>query len=233
MEILSTKRKQILDFIATFLQDRGYAPAVRDIAKGCGISSSSIAQYHLNVLEREGYIRRDHEVSRSIGLTKRKTGTVEIPLLGTIAAGEPIPVPSADTWVTTPEESLEVPQDLTRGRDRVYALRVKGTSMVDALIDDGDIVLMQQASTAENGEMVAVWLRDKQAVTLKRIYREAGRIRLQPVNRQMKPLCEDAENVEIQGKVVGVIRKVKAVSESRGFSESRNSCQSKRGESFG
>jgi repressor LexA len=208
MTSLSPRRKQILDFIASFIQEKDYAPAVRDITKGCGISSSSVTQYHLNVLEREGYIHRDPEVSRSIGLLKRKIGITTAPLLGTIAAGEPIPVLSADTWVITPEESLEVPRELTRGLDRVYALRVKGRSMIDALIDDGDIVLMQQASTAEDGEMVALWLKDQQEVTLKRIYREQGRIRLQPANRQMKPSYQEPENVEIQGKVIGIIRKM-------------------------
>jgi len=208
MITLFPKRKQILDFTANFIRERGYSPAVRDITEGCGISSSSLTQYHLNILEREGYIRRDPEISRSIGLVRRGMGITEVPLLGTIAAGEPIPVPSADTWVTTPEESLEVPQELTHGLDRVYALRVKGISMIDALIDDGDIVLMQQASTAEDGEMAAVWLKGEQAATLKRIYREPGRIRLQPANRQMRPLYENPENVEVQGKVIGVIRKI-------------------------
>lgn len=210
MKAISPKRKQILDFIASFIQQKGYAPSVRDVVKGCGISSPSIAQYHLNVLEREGYIRRDREISRSIGLVKKKMGATEVPLLGTIAAGEPMPVPTPDTWVSAPEESLEVPRYLTRGLDRVYALRVKGNSMIDALIDDGDIVLMQQVSSAEDGEMVGVWLKDEQEVTLKRIYWEPGRIRLQPANRQMKPLYEDPENVDIQGKVVGVIRKIQA-----------------------
>lgn len=210
MITLSPRQKQILDFIADFIRQRGYAPAVRDIAKGCGFSSSCIAHYHLNVLERKGCIRRDREVSRSIALLKRKIGATEVPLLGIIAAGEPIPVPSADTWVTTAEESLEVPLELTRGLDRVYALRVKGTSMIDALIDDEDIVLMQAVRAAEDGEMVAAWLKDEQAVTLKRIYKEPGRIRLQAANRQMTPLFKDPQNVEIQGRVVGVVRKIEA-----------------------
>lgn len=208
MKTLSPRQKQILDFITNFIEEKGYAPSVRDVAEGCGISSSSVAQYHLNVLERQGHIRRDREVSRSIGLVKKTTHFTTVPVLGTIAAGEPIPVPSADTWVTIPEETMELPLDLTRGLDRVYALKVKGSSMVDALIDDGDIVLMQQADTAEDGEMVAVWLKDEQEVTLKKIYREAGKVCLKPANRLMEPLYCQPENVEIQGKVVGVLRKL-------------------------
>jgi len=208
MEELSARRKQILDFISDFIEEKGYAPSVRDVVEGCGISSSSVAQYHLNVLEHKGYIRRDREVSRSIGLVKRRVGFMTVPLLGTIAAGKPIPVPSADTWVTTPEESLELPEELTRGLDRVYALRVKSTSMIDALIDDGDIILMQQARTAENGEMVAAWLKDEQEVTLKRIYFEPGRVCLKPANKLIEPIYQRPDNVEIQGKAVGVIRKL-------------------------
>ena len=208
MSILSPKRKQILDFITTFIEGKGYAPSVRDIVGGCAISSSSVVQYHLNVLEQQGYIRRDREVSRSIGLVKRRVGFMTVPLLGTIAAGKPIPVPSADTWVTTPEESLELPEELTRGLDIFYALRVKSTSMIDALIDDGDIILMQQARTAENGEMVAAWLKDEQEVTLKRIYFEPGRVCLKPANKLIEPIYQRPDNVEIQGKAVGVIRKL-------------------------
>ena len=208
MSALSTKRKQILDFIANFIKERGYAPSVRDVAEGCGISSSSVAQYHLNVLEREGYIHRDREISRSIGLVKEHGGLITVPMLGAIAAGKPIPVPSADTWVTIPEESLELSQELTRGLDRVYALRVKGTSMIDALIDDGDVVLMQPVSTVEDGDMVAVWLRDRQEVTLKKIYHESGRLCLKPANKLVEPIYCEPEKVEIQGRVIGVIRKL-------------------------
>lgn len=208
MRTLSPKQKRVLDFITNFIQEKGYAPSVRDVAEGCSISSSSVAQYHLDVLERKGHIHRDRQISRSIGLVNEPIDFTVVPLLGTIAAGEPIPVPSADTWVTTPEESLELPQYLTGGLEKLYALRVKGTSMIDALVDDGDIVLMQQASTAEDGEMVAVWLRDEQEVTLKRIYREPGRVCLRPANRLMEPLYFQVGNVEIQGKVIGVLRKL-------------------------
>lgn len=111
MEELSPRQKQILDFISEFFEDKGYAPSVRDVSRGCGISvCASVAQYHLNVLERKGYIHRDRDVSRSIGLTRKATAIVKVLVLATIAAGQPIPVPSADTWTATPEETLEAPQ---------------------------------------------------------------------------------------------------------------------------
>jgi len=208
METLTQKRQQLLDFITSFVRKKGYAPSVRDIARGCNISSSSVAQYHLNVLEREGYIHRDREVSRSIGLLRESTDIVRIPLLGVIAAGKPIPVPSEDTWTTPPQESLEIPHTLVGSRDKLFALRVKGTSMIDALISDGDVVLMQSLNSAQDGDMVAVWLKDEQEVTLKRIYREPKRICLKPANSLMKPIYTSPDNVEIQGKVVGVLRKL-------------------------
>jgi len=202
-------RLRILDFIRVFLEEKGYAPTVRDIVRGCGISTSSVVQYHLNMLEKEGYIRRDPQVFRSIRLADQESpATLRVPLLGTIAAGEPLPVPAPDTWATVPEETVQLTEELARGRDGIYALRVKGTSMIDALIDDGDTVLMQQVSTVDDGDMAAVWLRREQEVTLKKVYREGNRIRLQPANRQMEPLYQDPENVEIQGRVIGVIRRV-------------------------
>jgi repressor LexA len=132
-----------------------------------------------------------------------------VPLIGQIAAGEPIPVPDADTWDTiASSETLEVSQDLTRGRQGVYALKVQGSSMMDALINDGDIVLMQYASVVENGEMAAVWLKAEKEVTLKKVYVEPGRIRLQPANRGMKPIYVAPDNVEVQGRVIAVIRQL-------------------------
>ncbi len=199
-------RQSILRFIHDFIAAKGYAPTVRDILRGCNISSTAVVQHHLNVLEREGYIHRDPEVFRSIQLTNRKK-TVPVPLLGTIAAGEPIPVPTAETWQSEASETIDVAEDFTAGKN-VYALKVKGLSLVDALIDDGDIVLLEPVSTAKDGDMVAVWLKDRQEVTLKRIFQENRRVRLQPANSQMRPLYTTPDNVEIQGKVIAVIRKL-------------------------
>ena len=203
---ISETRQRILKFIRDFIEDRGYSPTVRDILKGCNISSTAVVQHHLNILEREGHIHRDPEVFRSIQLLDRKS-IVRVPLLGNIAAGEPIPVPNSETWESEIVEALDLTEDLIRGKG-VYALKVKGFSMVDALIDDGDIVLMEAAETADDGDMVAVWLKDRQEVTLKRLFREQEMVRLQPSNSSMDPLYVDPQNVEVQGKVVGVVRKL-------------------------
>ena len=209
MKPLSPKQRRILAFLRKFRQDKDYPPTIRDILNGCRVSSTSVVDYNLKILEREGHIRRDREVSRGIELLDRgRAGMVTVPIIGHIAAGEPIPVPSSDTWELEPLESLEVSADLTQGKEEVYALRVKGTSMIDALVNDGDIVLMQQASTADDGEMVAAWLKGDGETTLKKLYREPDRIRLQPANSQMEPIYADPETVEIQGKVIGVIRQV-------------------------
>jgi repressor LexA len=209
MPRVSDTRSRILSFIRRFLDRRGYAPTVRDIARGCNISTPSVVQYHLNMLEEQGFIRRDPEVFRSIQLVERKRQAVSsVPLLGTIAAGSPIPVPAPDSWTTTPEETLQLTGELTQDKKDIYALRVKGTSLVDAFVDDGDIVIIQQTSTVADGELAAVWLKTRQEVTLKKIYREKGRIRLQPANKTMQPMYFAPEEVEIQGKVIAVLRKL-------------------------
>ncbi len=202
----STLRERILEYIKRFFDERGYAPTVRDILKGCDISSTSLVQYHLNILEKEGQIRRDPEVFRSIQLVEKDI--LEVPLLGTIAAGEPISVLGSDTWSSRAEAMLRLTTDVVGSRGDIYALKVKGTSMLDALINDGDVVIMEAAQTAEDGEMAAVWLKNEQEVTLKKIYREPGRIRLQPANSEMKAIYTGPENIEVQGKVVAVLRKL-------------------------
>ncbi len=212
MKALSSKQQRIIDFTRNFILKRGYPPTVRDIVRGCGISSTSVVAYHLEALKKGGYIRRYPEISRGIELLDRshtRRSRVRIPVVGQIAAGEPIPVPAADVWdVTASSETMEVTEDLTRGKEGVYALKVKGSSMVDALIDDGDIVLMQYVNVVENGEMAAIWLKAEKEVTLKKFYAESGRIRLQPANDRMQPIYVDPDNVEIQGRVVTVIRQL-------------------------
>ena len=212
MKILSSKQQRIIDFIRRFGGNRGYPPTIRDIVSGCGISSTSVAAYNLGILERAGYIRRHPEISRGIELLGREDGRehqLQVPVIGQIAAGVPIPVPAPDTWdVTVSSETLEVPKDIARGKEGIYALKVKGSSMVDALINDGDIVLMQYVNVVENGEMAAVWLKAEKEVTLKKVYLESGRIRLQPANSQMQPMYVEPANVEIQGRVIAVIRQL-------------------------
>ena len=212
MKTLSSRQQRIIDFIRRFWAERSYPPTVRDIVSGCGISSTSVVDYNLDILEREGCIRRHAGVSRGIELLSRPPAagySLQVPVVGQISAGEPIPVPAADTWDTTAvSETLEVTEDLTRGRGEVYALKVKGSSMVDALINDGDIVLMQYVNVVENGEMAAIWLKAEKEATLKKVYREPGRIRLQPANSQMKSIYAEPDNVEIQGRVIAVIRQL-------------------------
>ena len=209
---LSAKRQQIVDFILQFSEEKGYPPTVRDIQSGCGISSTSVVDYQLKVLEKEGHLRRDPEVSRGIGLPGRAAAAhnmVQVPVVGQIAAGEPIPVPGSETWqAAAGADFIEVAAELTQGRPDIYALKVRGMSMIDALINDGDMVLMQSASTVDNGDMAAVWLRSEKEVTLKKVYMEPGRVRLQPANSQMKPIYTSPENVEVQGRVIAVIRQM-------------------------
>ncbi len=212
MKILSLKQQGIIDFIHRFLGDRGYPPTVRDIVSGCGISSTSVVAYNLTILEKKGYLNRHPEISRGIELLNKNIGSpslVQVPIIGQIAAGEAIPVPASDTWdVTAAADTLEVTEDLTRGKKGLYAPKVKGLSMVDALINDGDIVLMQHVRVVENGEMAAVWLKSEKEATLKKVYVEPERIRLQPANSQMQPVYVDPDNVEIQGRVIAVIRQL-------------------------
>ncbi len=169
--------------------------------------------YNLNILVREGLIQREKEVSRGLrvvgGQVKTLAGdsiyAVQIPLLGTIAAGSPIPIPESGL---EPLDTLTFTRDLIPDSEGMFALKVKGNSMIDALINDGDVVVMKKQETAQNGEMCAVWLKDRNETTLKRIYKEKNRIKLQPMNPTMKAFYEDARNVQIQGKVVLVVRQL-------------------------
>jgi repressor LexA len=212
MKKLSDKQKRIIGYISRFLSEKGYPPSIRDIQAGCNISSTSVVDYNLNILENRGYLQRHADVSRGIRLLNRETDSemqVAVPVIGLIAAGEPIPVPAPDTWnVTAASETMAIPRELTGDKKGVYALRVKGTSMIDALINDGDVVLMQHVNAVENGEMAAVWLKEEKEATLKKVYVEPYRVRLQPANEQMQPLYASPGNVEIQGRVIAVIRHV-------------------------
>ena len=202
MKGLSTKQQKIIDFLRRFIREKDYPPSIRDIQEACGISSTSVVDYNLKALERMGYIHRDREVSRAIELldgSGRRPRMIAVPVVGQIAAGQPIPVPEASVDYS---ETVEISEEMARGKENIYALRVKGTSMMDALVNDGDIIILEQAGSPENGEMVAAWLKSEQEATLKRFYREGDRVRLQPANEAMEPIYTDADNVEIQGKVL-------------------------------
>ena len=206
MKDLSSKQQRILHFLRDFIDEHDYPPSIRQIQEACEISSTSVVDYNLRALEKAGYIRRDREISRGIELVGQPPRLRAVPIIGTIAAGQPIPVPSADTWRADESETIYVNPDKIGQRDDVFALRVKGDSMIDALVNDGDIVIIQKAGTARDGETVAAWLKNEQEATLKRFYREGDRVRLQPANRTMEPIYTDADNVEIQGKVVDINR---------------------------
>jgi len=207
---LSRKQKQIISFIRQYLRDNGYPPSVRDIVKGCDISSTSVVVYNLNKLERAGYIRRQSDISRGIELLgkRREKRLVYIPIIGEIAAGEPIPVLDANKSAVTSDEGLEVSDGLIQRRGNIYAVKVKGESMVDALIGDGDIVLLSYVDNVEEGDMTAVWLKKEQEITLKKFFKEGERVRLESANSQISPIYTSVDNIDIQGKVVAVIRRM-------------------------
>jgi repressor LexA len=209
------RRQRILDCIAQTVEERGYPPSVREIADAVGLASTSAVHHHLIALERDGLLQRGGKHSRALRLIGRPSApaepskvtpfrmpverdTLALPVMGEIAAGQPIEAyaDSADT--------LEVPASM-EARPDSYVLRVRGKSMIDALIDDGDFVIVQPQATARDGDIVVALLEDN-GVTLKRYFREQDRIRLQPANAEMEPIY--ATDVQIQGKVVGVIRRL-------------------------
>lgn len=207
---LTRKQQAILEFIRNFDHDHSYPPTIRDIQRGCGISSTSVVDYNLQILERDGYIKRDREVSRGIEIIDKhilESNDFSIPILGYIAAGEPIPVPDQEYWGSDDStDKLDLASEFAGVTGGVYALRVKGTSMIDALIDDGDIVVIQSKAVVANGDMVVAWLKQHKEVTLKRIYRNGNIVRLQPANASFSPIFVDHKDLELQGKVIGVYR---------------------------
>jgi repressor LexA len=212
---ISKKQRRILAFVGEYIDDNGYPPSMREICSALNISSTSVVSYNLDRLEEAGYLARDREVSRGLRLAEPAQAhltpddVLRLPLLGRIVAGEPVPVPSSD-FALMGDEMIEVSRDLLGDMEGLYALEVEGNSMVDALVNDGDIVIMHHQPRVENGEMAAVWLRGEGEVTLKHFYQEeSGRIRLQPANPTMGPIyVDDPSRVEVQGKVVMVIRKL-------------------------
>lgn len=204
----SDKQQRILEFIRSFIDQHDYPPSIRQIQDACGISSTSVVDYNLKRLENRGLIRRDREVSRAIEVLEggaRRPRVVPVPVVGTIAAGQAIDVPEDSAWADG-AETIEVPPEIVRNRENVFAVRVKGNSMIDALVSDGDVVVLEGTSAAQDGEMVAALLKDQQATTLKKLYREGARVRLQPCNEAMQPIYADADNVQVQGRVIHVSR---------------------------
>jgi repressor LexA len=229
---ISDRHRKIMEFLMKFQDENGYSPSIREIGEHIGVASTSLVDYYLRQLEEREYIERDQHISRSIrvlrpinasiGETVKRTFNrmteavnelLDIPVLGRVVAGEPIPVPGSDVRYFDPESSVAVARSLLNPRENVselFALEVQGESMIDAMINDGDLVIMKPAKEASNGEMVAVWMDDKDETTLKYFYKENNRIRLQPANPTMKPIfVDDPRHLRIMGKVVLVIRQVK------------------------
>ncbi|MGH7531030.1 MAG: transcriptional repressor LexA [Gemmatimonadales bacterium] len=199
---VTRRQREILDFIGGHIEARGYAPSFEEIAKHFGFHSLATVHEHLTNLERKGYIRRAHNESRAIEIVppKGQTGATELPLLGLVAAGQPIEAVRGD-------ESIAVPDELVPRRGRSYVLKVRGDSMIDEHIKDGDFVVVQERNQAGNGETVIALVHGNDA-TVKRFYREPGGwIRLQPANPTIQPLRVNERDVIVQGVVVGVIRK--------------------------
>ncbi len=211
-ERLPYRRRQILDYIQEFVQDNGMPPTVRDIQKACNISSTSVVDYNLRLLSRDGYLNRRPEMARGIELIDEDgvplSGNPRALIVGSIAAGLPLPVFSYEESGDSDEfDSIEISPEVNRKYGKVFGLAVKGTSMIDALIDDGDVVIIQPTPVVENGEMAVAWIIDKEEATLKKFYSEGDKVRLQPANSTMEPIFCDASNVKVCGKVVSVIRK--------------------------
>lgn len=206
---LSNRQREILGYIEQFVEQHNYPPAIRQIQEDLGISSTSVVVYNLNILEQRGMLRREGKVSRGISIAKSgadDVGANQVPFLGTITAGQPLPDPEDLSSGTT--EFIDVPNEVVPSNKLtdVYALKVRGYSMVDALIADGDIVLLRYQETAQAGDMVAARIISDNSVTLKRFYKEGDRVRLQPANVTMEPIYVAAKDVRIQGRVVGVLR---------------------------
>jgi repressor LexA len=222
---LTERHKNILKFIERFQAENGFPPSIREIGENTNISSTSVVNYYLNQLEEMQYIERESNVSRGIRLMRTMEGNLvsaaqtitdmfNVPVVGRIVAGEPVPVPSSDFNYYDQETGIDIARSLLPPREKtedLFALEVQGDSMIDAMVNDGDIVVMRSITQAENGEMVAVWLTDRDETTLKYFFLENGRVRLQPANPQMKPIMIDnPAQVKIQGKVVLVIRRMES-----------------------
>ncbi len=197
---LTKRQREILDYLNEFIQQHGYAPSLEEIGKRFSLSSLATVHKHLTNLQDKGFIKRAWNRSRSVEVVPTRMGgrAVELPLLGYVAAGAPIEAIAGSETISVPEEMV--------GRRDTYVLRVRGSSMIDEQIRDGDFVVVEDRKTAENGEMVIALLGGSD-VTLKKFYRQNGSIRLQPANPVMHPIVVPADQVQIQGVVVGVLRK--------------------------
>lgn len=225
---IGPRHSKILIYMEKYQKQFGYPPSIREICEETEISSTSVVNYYLDQLENWGYIKREKNISRGItmikdvfnkmiddGLTpamEKLEDLIRIPVVGRIVAGSPVPVPASDLSYFDPESAIDIARSMLPQREKLeelFALEVQGDSMIDAMVNDGDVIIMKKAREAINGEMVAVWMLDKDETTLKYFYKEGSKIRLQPANKTMQPIIiEDPRTVQVQGKVLMVVRRL-------------------------
>lgn len=225
---IGPRHTKILVFMERYQKHVGYPPSIREICEETNISSTSVVNYYLDQLENWGYIKREKNISRGITMLKdafnkmidegitpiaeKIEELIHIPVVGRIVAGLPVPVPASDLGYFDSESAIDIARSMLPLREKVediFALEVQGDSMIDAMVNDGDVIIMKRAQEAVNGEMVAVWLLDKDETTLKYFYKEGGKIRLQPANKTMQPIIiDDPKTVQVQGKVLMVVRRL-------------------------
>jgi repressor LexA len=225
-EELSDRQKNILDYMESYMAAHNRPPTIREIGAATGITSTSVVNYNLTKLTEKGFIHREAEVSRGLTLTEKaleylgKTvgairerwdNLLQIPLVGDIVASEPVETGHDSFASYDLEDALQISSTMLPEavrHDQLFALRVNGDSMIDAMVNDGDYVIMRQQTEAKNGDMVAVWLKNDGTTTLKHFYNEGDRIRLQPANPTMGPIYAEPANVQVQGRVVMVVRQM-------------------------
>jgi repressor LexA len=194
-------RNEVLGFVENFMEDNGYPPTLDEIKESVGLSSKSHVDYYLDALEKDGLIERTPRTPRGLRLVGFSRSTFAVDVEGTIAAGQPLEL--ADN----PGQEIELTSDIADPRKDLFALQVQGDSMVDDLVGDGDILVIERRQEAAQGQMAIVYLKDRNEATLKRIYREGRRVRLQPAHPTLQPLYADAKDVQVQGRVVALIRR--------------------------
>ncbi|OQA47203.1 MAG: LexA repressor [Chloroflexi bacterium ADurb.Bin325] len=214
---LSDRQARILEFIDAYVQEHNYPPTIREIGKAVGISSTSVVKYNLERLQEKKKLERSKEVSRGLRLVKPAPGNgdaggagmrlVRVPKLGLISAGQPI---AAAGQQDNPyaDDTLTLTADLVPDRANLYALRVQGDSMIDALVHDGDWVIIEHRETAERGDMIVAWIEDKEETTLKYYHPEGATVRLQPANPAYQPIYVPAAQLQVQGKVLAIVRQL-------------------------
>lgn len=225
---IGPRHQKILKYMESYQKEYGYPPSIREICDSTEISSTSVVNYYLDQLEKWGYIKREKNISRGITLLKNAVDNfvdetvkpalqsvedmLRVPIVGRIVAGLPVPVPASDFSYFDSDSAIQIARSMLPSREKledVFALEVQGDSMIDAMVNDGDIVVMKKAQEARNGDMVAVWLLDKDETTLKYFYKEGSKVRLQPANKTMQPIIiDDPRTVQVQGKVLLVVRRM-------------------------